>query len=116
MLITRRADPLVIAMIGHEIARRAGIESRVCVAGDDAWTAVLDSENCTLVGAAPLELSLAQESDFHVACPHEAAALLLERLSRRAAGRSASCAASIACALRSGHGDVGVCPGHPRRI
>ena len=53
VLVTRSADPLVIAMLGHEIARRAGIESRVCVAGDHAWTAVLDSENCTLVGAAP---------------------------------------------------------------
>jgi Transglutaminase-like superfamily len=112
VLVTRRADPLVIAMLGHEIARRAGLESHVCTAGDDAWTALLDAENCTLVGASPLVCAGLRESGFHVACAHETAVVLLERLARRAVGRAQRCAVTVAAAMRSGSRDAGRCAGH----
>jgi hypothetical protein len=115
-LLTRRADPLVISMTGHEIARRAGLESHVCVAGADSWTAVLDAENCTLVGASPFSGVDARASKFHVACAHETATLLLERIASRGLGRARSCAASLAAAMRSGCRDVPHCPGHRPRI
>ncbi len=115
-LATRRADPLVLAMIGHEIARRAGLESHVCVAGADAWTAVLDAENCTLVGASPFTGVDAREGRIHVACAHETATLLLERIARRGFGRTRTCASSLSAVMRSGCRDVPHCPGHPRRI
>lgn len=114
-LVTRRADPLVISMIGHELARRAGLESHVCVAGSDSWTAVLDAEHCTLVGASPFTGSAACRGRFHVACAHETATLLLERIARRGFGRERVCASSLAAAMRSGCRDVPECPGHPPR-
>jgi len=117
VMVTRRADPLVIAMLGHEIARRAGLESHVCIAGDASWTALLDARNCTLVGAAPFAGTTARESGFHVACAHETATLLLERLARRAVlGGARRCAAALAAAMRSGSHDVPECSGHARRI
>ena len=87
-LVTRRADPLVISMIGHEIARRAGLESHVCIAGADSWTAVLDAENCTLVGASPFTGADARRGRFHVACAHETATVLLERIAAARFGRT----------------------------
>jgi hypothetical protein len=116
VLVTRRADPLVISMIGHAIARRAGFESHVCIAGAESWTALLDAENCTLVGASPFAGVDAHERGFHVACAHETATLLLERLAQRGLGRVRSCAASVAAAMRSGCRGVPHCPVHPCRL
>ena len=115
VLVTRRADPLLISMLGHEIARRAGLETHVCIAGECSWTAVLDADNCTLVGSSPFSGADARESGFHVACAHETATVLLERLARRSFGRTARCAQSLASAMRSGALDVPECSGHPRR-
>jgi hypothetical protein len=115
VLVTRRADPLVMAMIGHEIARRAGLESCVCSEGPHSWTALLDEENCTLVGSSQAVLGDARECGFRVVCAHETAVLLLERLASRAHGRTARCAAALACAIRCGTDEVGHCPGHARR-
>ena len=115
VLITRRADPLVISMIGHELARRAGLESHVCIAGEDSWTALLDAENCTLVGSSAFAGSGACERGFHVACAHETATVVLERLAQRARGRAQRCAGALATAMRSGRRHVPACPGHPPR-
>jgi hypothetical protein len=115
-LVTRRADPLVLAMLGHELARRAGLESHVCVAGDDAWTALLDGDCCTLVGSAVFASGEAHERGFHIACAHETATSVLERLASRALGAMRECAADIAHAMRCGSRDVRDCPGHGSRL
>jgi Transglutaminase-like superfamily len=115
VVITRRADPLLISMLGHEIARRAGLESHVCIAGEASWTALLDEENCTLVGSSPFAGAGARENGFHVACAHETATVLLERLARRGLGRTRRCAGALAGAMRSGRREVPACAGHPRR-
>jgi hypothetical protein len=114
VLVTRHADPLVVAMLGHEIARRAGLESHVCVAGAQAWTALLDADNCTLVGTSALAGADASESGLHVACAHATAALLVERIARRAHGAQRRCAAALAVALRGGRREVERCTGHCR--
>ena len=116
VLITRRADPLVISMIGHELARRAGLESHVCIAGEDSWTALLDAENCTLVGLVgvrglgclrariPRRLR-ARDGHGGPGAPRAARA-----------GRAQRCAGALATAMRSGRRHVPACPGHrPRR-
>jgi hypothetical protein len=70
-----------------------------------------------LVGASPFAGCDARESGFHVACAHETATLLLERLALRSiSGRRQRGAAALATAMRSGSLDVPDCPGHPRRI
>ena len=71
--------PLVVAALGHELARRAGLASAVCRAGDDWWTGVFGPEGCVLVGSAAgvVPRSLA---GVRVACAHEVAVTALARL------------------------------------
>ena len=71
--------PLLVAALGHELARRAGLASAVCRAGDDWWTGVFGPEGCVLVGSAAgtVPRSLA---GVRVACAHEVAVTALARL------------------------------------
>ena len=68
-----------MAALGHELARRAGLASAVCRAGDDWWTGVFGPEGCVLVGSAAgvVPRSLA---GVRVACAHEVAVTALARL------------------------------------
>lgn len=52
-LVTRRAHPLVIAAVGHELARRAGLETRICRARTDWWLAVPGDEVLTAIACSP---------------------------------------------------------------
>ena len=90
VLATRRADPLVISMLGHEIARRAGLESHVCIAGGDSWTALLDAENCTLIGASPLVRAATPRERVPRRLRARDGVVLLERLARPRSGARGS--------------------------
>ena len=48
----RQAHPLLIAALGHELARRAGISTCVGTCGGHPWTVVRDAEGVALVGPA----------------------------------------------------------------
>ena len=117
VLVTRHADPLVISMMGHELARRAGLESHVCVAGDYSWTAFLDAENCTRSSA--LRHSRAA---MRARAGSTSPARTRRRRSCSSAWRFAASPAGGSAALPrsprrcSGSLDVPDCPGHPRRI
>ena len=75
----RTGHPLLVAALGHELARRAGLATAVCRAGDDWWTGVFGPEGCVLVGSAAgvVPRSLA---GVRVACAHEVAITALARL------------------------------------
>jgi hypothetical protein len=92
----RSADPLVIAMLGHELCRRAGVTSRVCVTETGAWTGLLGDEEFSLVGGLPFD---GDPGDLRLACAHESAYLLLERLRWTAPGPFARCAENLRTAM-----------------
>jgi L-ascorbate metabolism protein UlaG (beta-lactamase superfamily) len=49
-LATRRAHPLVIAAVGHELARRAGLATRICRAHTDWWLTLPGDDVLTAIG------------------------------------------------------------------
>lgn len=71
--------PLLVAALGHELARRAGLASAVCRAGDDWWTGVFGAEGCVLVGSAAGVVPRSLQG-VRVACAHEVAITSLARL------------------------------------
>lgn len=77
-LVTRRAHPLVIAAVGHELARRAGLETRICRARSDWWLALPGDEVLTAIGCssdAPHPCG-----PLRAICPHQLAYALLAHL------------------------------------
>jgi hypothetical protein len=77
-LATRRAHPLVIAAVGHELGRRAGIETRICRAGTDWWLGIPGDEVLTAVGCSPG--SAHPVGPLRAICPHQLAYALLAHL------------------------------------
>jgi hypothetical protein len=92
----RAADPLVIAMLGHELCRRAGLGSRVCVTEQGAWVGLLGDNEFSLVGGVDFAGSAA---DLRLACAHESAYLLLGRLRRAGPSGVGACADNLRAAM-----------------
>lgn len=78
-LVRREAHPLMIAVIGHELARRAGLESFVGSIGPRHWTVLHDREGSALVGCELLASPPAAQT-IRPRCPHEVAHAVLKRL------------------------------------
>lgn len=76
-LATRRAHPLVIAAVGHELGRRAGLTTRVCRARTDWWLAI-PGERLTAIGCSPGRTDPC--GPLRAVCPHQLAHALLAHL------------------------------------
>ncbi|HET6448049.1 MAG TPA: hypothetical protein VFG31_02980 [Conexibacter sp.] len=77
-LTTRRAHPLVIAAVGHELARRAGLERRVCRARTDWWLTLLGDGVLTAIGCSSATTHPC--GPLEAVCPHQLAYALLAHL------------------------------------
>jgi hypothetical protein len=74
----RTAHPILLAAVGHEVARRAGLESHVCTVGPAWCVALHDGQDVAVVpcgGALPPGRRAPQRR-----CPHEVAYALLHAL------------------------------------
>ncbi|MGA9316406.1 MAG: hypothetical protein WBV77_17475 [Solirubrobacteraceae bacterium] len=80
-LSRRQAHPVLIAAIGHELARRAGLRSQLCVTAEGWWTALIDQDRVILVGSGDRDLP-ASTSNVRYACPHQLAGVILSQLAR----------------------------------
>jgi hypothetical protein len=85
-LARREAHPMMIAVVGHELARRAGLQSFVGAIGPRYWTVLTDGVDSALVGCELLEVPPTPVS-IQPRCPHAVAAATLKRL--RALGPAA---------------------------
>lgn len=54
---SRQAHPILIAAIGHELARRAGIRSYVGSCAEAPWLVVKGEDGMALVGSAHLPVT-----------------------------------------------------------
>jgi hypothetical protein len=93
-LAGRQAHPLLIACIGSEVARRAGLCSEVCQSSDGWWTVISHGGEFALVGA-----NAAEEPDRRAmrrCCSHQIAGALLELLRAASAEPLASRLTQIA--------------------
>lgn len=77
-LETRRAHPLVIAAIGHELGRRAGVVTRICRARNDWWLALPGDDVLTALGCSPGATHPC--GPLRAICPHQLASALLAQL------------------------------------
>jgi hypothetical protein len=78
-LAERSAHPLQIAVIGHELGRRAGISTFVAGYGGEFWTAVRGAEGLALVGTAAISGS-PTGAEVGCRCPHQVAHAVLRRI------------------------------------
>ncbi len=78
-LARREAHPLMIAVIGHELARRAGLRSFVGAIGPRYWTVLSDGRDSALVGCELLEVPPSAVT-IRPRCPHAVAAATLKQL------------------------------------
>lgn len=78
-LARREAHPLTIAVIGHELARRAGLRSFVGAIGPRHWTVLQGGDESALVGCELLERPPSPLT-IRPRCAHEVAAAVLEGL------------------------------------
>jgi hypothetical protein len=77
-LLMREAHPLVIAAIGHELARRAGLDTRICRARTDWWIAVPGDEILTAIGCCAATAT--PSGPLRQLCPHQLAFALLAHM------------------------------------
>ena len=77
-LATRRAHPLVIAAIGHELARRAGVTARICRARSDWWVAIPGDDVLTAIGCSAGTPT--PHGPLRALCPHQLAFALIAHL------------------------------------
>lgn len=75
-LARRAAHPLVIAAIGHELARRAGVIARVCRTGEGWWIAVPGEDGIALVDCAGAG-GRCPDGPLRALCSHQVALALL---------------------------------------
>lgn len=78
-LVHREAHPLLIAVIGHELARRAGLSSFVGSIGPRHWTVLRSGGHSALVGCELLEVPPGSVT-VRQRCPHEVAGSVLRAL------------------------------------
>lgn len=77
-LATRRAHPLVIAAVGHELGRRAGLPTRICRVRSDWWLALPGDEILSAIGCSAGATHPC--GPLRALCPHQLAYALLAHL------------------------------------
>lgn len=100
-LASGRAHPLVIAAVGHELARRAGFAVRVCRASSDWWVAVPGDEVLTAIACSPGTPS--PQGPLRALCAHQLAFALLAHLHHYGPAAWHGPAARLLRRLPSGH-------------
>jgi hypothetical protein len=80
-LTSRAAHPLQIAVIGHELGRRAGLRTFVGTCGGEAWTVVRGDDGLALVGLATIGGG-ARPIEVRRRCPHQVAHAVLREIER----------------------------------
>jgi Transglutaminase-like superfamily len=75
-LTRRRAHPLQIAVIGHELARRAGISSVIAIFESQPWTVVRGAGGMALVGPGSVQ-GRPVAPEIRPRCPHQIARQVL---------------------------------------
>jgi hypothetical protein len=80
VLRRRRAHPILIAALGCELARRAGLQARVCTTPRGWWTGLSRHHTVTLVGFDSGTPGRTPPSLVRGHCPHEVAYALLRSL------------------------------------
>jgi hypothetical protein len=99
-LTRRRAHPLQIAVIGHELARRAGIPSSVGECEGEPWTVVRGEGALALVGPATI-CGRPAAATVRPRCAHQTAAAVLRQIESLAPPEPATRAARLlAAAMR----------------
>ena len=77
-LATGRAHPLVIAAVGHELGRRAGLTTRICRVQTDWWLVLCGDEVMTALGCS---LGTTHPcGPLRAICPHQLTTVLLAHL------------------------------------
>ncbi|HVO56022.1 MAG TPA: hypothetical protein VMT37_16560 [Solirubrobacterales bacterium] len=93
-LAERSAHPLQIAVIGHELGRRAGVSTFVASYGGEFWTAVRGPEGLALVGAATIA-GRPGAAEVRCRCPHQVAHAVLRQIEHAAPPEAAEKAARL---------------------
>jgi hypothetical protein len=78
-LTHRSAHPWQIAVIGHELARRAGVASFVAVCEGQPWTVVRGPDSMALVGPASIA-GRPRPGEVRARCAHQVARAVLAEL------------------------------------
>lgn len=98
--LTRRcAHPMQIAVIGHELARRAGVESLVGCCEGALWTVIRGGGELALVGPAEAP-GRTPASSVAPRCPHQVAAAVLWEIRALAPPAASHRAARLLATLR----------------
>lgn len=106
-LDARRVHPLLIAVIGHELVRRAGWTSRVCSCRHGGWwVALRDGPDAVLVGCGPPDSGL-DAAGLASCCAHVSGTGLLEELAARAPRTWQADIAQLLGGLQHGRRDTG---------
>ncbi|MGV1048906.1 MAG: hypothetical protein ACOYD4_10340 [Solirubrobacterales bacterium] len=82
-LTCRAAHPLQIAVIGHELGRRAGLKTFVGSCGGEPWTVLRGDADLALVGPATVS-GRPEANEVRRRCPHQVAQAVLRAISRAA--------------------------------
>jgi len=77
-LTQRSAHPLQIAVIGHELARRAGVASFVGACAGEPWTVLRGDGEMALVG--PGSAASPKAAEVRARCPHQVAHTVLSQI------------------------------------
>jgi len=94
----RRAHPLQIAVIGHEVGRRAGLRTFVASCAAEPWTAIAGADGIALVGPGSVDGEPDNASVRH-RCPHQVARAVLAHVSAGAPPERSRRAAELLRAL-----------------
>jgi hypothetical protein len=97
-LTRRSAHPLQIAVIGHELARRAGIAGFVGSCEGEPWTAIRGEGELALVGSASIDDG-PPASSVRPRCAHQVAAAVLREIEALAPVESAARAGRLLAGL-----------------
>ncbi len=102
-LTHRDAHPWQIAVIGHELARRAGVASFVGVCGGEPWTVVRGADQMALVGPGAIA-GPPDARQVRPRCAHQVAWAVLTEIRASAPPDSVRRAARLLAALPCGGG------------
>jgi hypothetical protein len=97
-LVRRQAHPLLLASLGHELARRAGLRS-VVARSDTEWCCVLIAGEMALPICFGAALDGLGVSSLRRCCPHELAFTILAAIGRHAPAAQAGAADRVRAAM-----------------
>ena len=100
-LTHRHAHPWQIAVIGHELARRAGVASFVAICEGQPWTVVRGLDSMALVGPASIA-GRPRPGEVRARCAHQVARAVLTQIQATAPPDSARRAGRLLGALPCG--------------